>query len=82
MHNRAKELFNSTEKQSTFQANFVKAETFMTNLRWALHTVQHCIDVVHKHDDSDIEEESDLASDDLSEKQQKTKTFLDLLPFW
>ena len=41
----------------------------MTNLRWALHTVQHCIDVVHKHDDSDIEEESDLASDDLSEKQ-------------
>lgn len=42
MHNRSREI-HATEKAPQ---SFYRAETFMTNMRWALHTVQHCVNVI------------------------------------
>lgn len=63
MHKRLKDLISggSDEKSSMDSkkhrhAHFYKVETFMTNLRWALHTVQHCsqcIRAVNKNNDTE-----------------------------
>lgn len=82
MHNRLRELISwgadekALDNKKHKHMHFYKVETFMTNLRWALHTVQHCsqcIQAVNKNNDTEGSRSNSEISDEESLQSVREK---------
>lgn len=82
MHSRLRDLISggadekALDNKKQKHLHFYKVETFMTNLRWALHTVHHCsfcIQAVNKNNDTDGSRSNSEMSDEESVQSLREK---------
>lgn len=91
MYSRLRELITggaeekAVDNKKQKHLHFYKVETFMTNLRWALHTIHHCsfcIQAVNKNNNTDGSRSITEMSDEESVQSLREKGPMgDLEPF-